>query len=297
MPDLGFVFAAGEGKYAGQGLYLTRSIAKTNPHSEIYAFVPESESPDHLDKIESHATIIEGTQRVPEYGISTKIDALAAAEEVSDTDYLLLLDTDTLVVDEITVHERASDLFLKPVDVGLQYWGRESESASEWRAIANRLGLPTPEWRYRSTFDDKPIPPYWNAGFVLTANSGFGERWLDAVEAVYPDLSYEWHADQVTLGLLSQEYDTTALDERYNYPLHLRLRTSDNLKAIHYHNYGNLQKARPYQEFLREIDMWHEVSAADYSYLRGAWRYAKRKTLPMNEEHRLERMWNRVRHR
>ena len=294
MDNLGFVFATGEGKYAEQSVFLARSIAQTNPDSEIYIFVPEAESPDHLTELERYGTILHGSQRIPEYGISTKIDALAAAEATADESYLLLLDTDMIVLDEICVHERPGNLFLKPVDVGLQYWGRQSQSNDEWSEIAERLDLPAPVWRYESTFDNNPIPPYWNAGFVLTANQGFGSRWLDTVERVYPNLSFKWHADQATLGLLSQEYDTVPLNNRYNYPLHLRLRVPGGVKILHYHNYPNLTKAKRHATFLNDIGMWDMVVDQEYSYPCGAWRYLKRRFLPMNEEHFLERLWKRT---
>lgn len=294
MENLAFVFATGEGKYAEQSVFLARSIARTNPDSEIYIFVPEAESPDRLSELAEYGTILEGSQRIPDYGISTKIDALAAVEDAADEEYLLLLDTDTLVLSEITVHEQPGDLFLKPVDVGLQYWGRRNQSLDEWTSLAGRLDLPVPEWRYNSTFDRNPIPPYWNAGFVLTVNHRFGAQWLDAVEQIYPDLSYEWHADQVTLGLLSQEYETVSLDHRYNYPLHLRLRVPDNIIVLHYHNRPNLKKPNRHAPFLDEIGMLEHIVEEEYSYLHGVWRYLKRKFLPMNEEHLLERLKNRT---
>lgn len=288
MSNLGFTFAAGEGKYDEQGLFLARSIARTNPDSHIYAFIPENESPRHEDELEELGTIIRGKQTIPEYGISTKVDALSAAEDVASEDYLLLLDTDTLVLDEINIHNHQGDLFLKPVDIGLQYWGRESQSKTEWNSIADKLNLPRPSWSHMSTFDDNPVPPYWNAGFVLTRTNSIGDLWMEAVKKIYPDLSYEWHADQVTLGLLSQEYEVTELDNRYNYPMHLRLHAPPDVKVLHYHNISNLNKAKSHKDFLREIGIWDRVSKTDYSYLEGIWRYIKRRFLPMNETHKLE---------
>ncbi|UIP01059.1 hypothetical protein Hbl1158_06815 [Halobaculum sp. CBA1158] len=289
MGELAVTFAAGEGKYDEQGLYLARSLARTNPDVEIYVFVPESESPSHESELSDLGTIVRGKQTIPEYGISTKIDALKSAEQTADEEYLLLLDTDTLVFDEITVHESGHDLYLKPADIGLQYWGRESESSVTWRSLAERLDLPSPRWTEKSTFDHNPIPPYWNAGFVLTANNGFGHRWMEAVKTIYPDIPYEWHADQVTLGLLSQEYDTISVNNRYNYPLHLRIRIPDDVIVVHYHDMKHLQKAHRYKSVIRSIGLWDDVQQMDYSYLDWSWRYLKRKTLPMNERHSLER--------
>jgi len=64
--------------------------------------------------------------------------------------------------------------------------------------------------------------------------------------------------------------------------------------VLHYHNLPNLKKAKRYAPFLEEIGMWELVIAEEYSYSRGAWRYLKRKYLPMNEEHLLERVRNRI---
>lgn len=294
MEDLAFVFAAGEGKYDEQGLYLARSIARTNPDSRIFAYVPDGESPEHEDELAELGTILRGQPTIPEYGISTKVDALMAAEQTADEKYLLLLDTDTLVLDRITVHRSGKDLYLKPVDVGLQYWGRESQSKQRWKELAAEADLPTPEWDYRSTFDGNEIPPYWNAGFVLTANGDFGARWMRLIQDIYPDIPYEWHADQVALGLLSQEYDVEELDNRYNYPLHLRLKLRGDAKVVHYHNFHNLNKCRGYNTFLREIGVSDTIDKSEYHAIKGVWRYLKRKYLPLNEAHFLERMYNRV---
>lgn len=294
MSNLAFVFAAGEGKYDKQGIYLARSIMRTNPDSPIFAYIPDGENPEHEDELAELATILRGQPTIPEYGISTKVDALIAAEEAANERYLLLLDTDTLVLDSITVHNSGKDLYLKPVDIGLQYWGRKSKSEQKWRDIASKADLPAPGWHYRSTFDRNDIPPYWNAGFILTENVDFATRWMRLIQDIYPDIPYEWHADQVALGLLSQEYEVEELDNRYNYPLHLRLRLRDDTKVVHYHNFHNLKKCSGKETFLREIGAWDTVENSDYSVVAGIWRYLKRKYLPLNEKHTLERLYDNI---
>ncbi|WP_158854466.1 hypothetical protein [Halorhabdus sp. CUG00001] len=292
MDDLAFVFAAGEGKFDEQGRYLARSITRTNPDAQIYAYIPDGEYPTHKSELSELATIVRSEPRIPSYGISRKIDALIAAEAVADEPYLLLLDTDTLVLDEISVHRSGSDLYLKPVDVGLQYWGRASQSSETWHDIATDADLPVPEWIYTSTFDKNRIPPYWNAGFVLSGIESFGSRWMDLVEELYPDIPYEWHADQVALGLLSQAYDVEVLDNRFNYPLHLRLQCRNDAVVIHYHNFQNLNKPGCPTDFMASIGMQKVVSDANYSRTGSVARYIKRKVLPLNEEHFLERAYN-----
>ena len=294
MDELAFVFAAGEGKYDAQGIYLARSIARTNPDAQMYAYVPDGEEPAHEPELAELGTILRGPPTIPEYGISRKIDALQRAQAAADAPYCLLLDTDTLVFDRITIHESGEQLYLKPVDVGRQYWGRESQSGDRWRELAAEAGLPTPEWQHRSTFDDRPIPPYWNAGCVLTGADDFADRWLSLTEELYPEIPYQWHADQVALGLLSQEYTVGQLDNRYNYPMHLRLRCRPDVAILHYHNLPNLNKCPDHESFFRAIGAWEAIRETNYSWPHGVWRYLKRKRLPLNERHRLERLYDAV---
>lgn len=294
MSDLGVVFAAGTGKFGEQALWLARSLEQTNPDHTRYVFFPESENVSKQKELQDMCTVVKGEKTIPEYPISTKIDALVAAEEVANEESLLLLDTDTLVLRPLRLHNGDAEMFLKPVDIGRQYWGRKNQSYNEWARIAKSLDMPVPSWSFKSTFDHISIPPYWNAGFVLVPNDGFGKRWLRAVENIYPDLSYNWHADQVTLGLLSQSYNVRELTNCYNYPLHLRLRLPADTAVVHYHGIENLRKARHQTELFKTIGLSEHIAETEYSYLNGMWRYFKRKFFPLNEEHTLERIANRL---
>ena len=303
--DLAFVFAAGAGEVGRQSRHLLRSIREYHPEAPAYAFVPEDER-DTMDEtvlkeLRDGAELLVGEIPIPEYPISTKIAATAAAEEATDADYLLMLDTDMVLLDRIDAHERSdADLFLKPVDVGRQFWGRD-RSLDWWRRLYDRFDLPFPTRRVTSTFDRREILPYWNAGFVLARTGTVGREWLEMTAAIHDEIPYNRHADQVALGILSTRYETDALDERYNYPLQIHLGCPSDVKVLHYHDRHELAKVRngTIQRKVRRVGLRHDVPIPSVAYLRlmlySVSIYVRRKTLPIDETHALERAYLRVR--
>lgn len=319
--DIAFIFASGRGKVGWQSLYLLRSLRRHHPNAPVYVYVPAEEldemDPDIEDELEDKASLLHGEIPIPEYPISTKIAALEAAETEADADYLLMLDTDVLVLNEINVHRsdigpantvgrekitagEGADLYLKPVDVGRQFWGRE-RSRGQWERLYDRYGQAMPEYRVRSTFDGIEMLPYWNAGFVLTGVDGFGTAWRELTEDLHGEIPYDRHADQVALGLLSTRYETGVLDNRYNYPIHLRLRCRSDLKVLHYHNASNLARVRnrAIQEQIRAIGMDEAIDIPRTERLKllgdAVQNYLRRRTLPIDETHALERAYLKVR--
>lgn len=303
--NLAFVLASGSGQIGRQSRYLLRSIRRHHPDATVYLYVPAEEL-DEMDadiyaELDDGGTIIEGSIPIPEYPISTKIAALAAADDAADADYLAMLDTDVLVLDRIDTHERTdADLHLKPVDVGNQFWGRQ-RSRGHWERLYDRYDRPLPDWRVESTFDHRTMLPYWNAGFVLTRVDGFGSEWLDLTEDLHGEVPYDRHADQVALGLLSARYRTATLGNRYNYPLHLRLRCPSDVVVLHYHNAPNLTKVRndAVRDQIRSVGLGEvfDLPATRRAELMAdaVQNYVRRRTLPIDETHALERAYLKLR--
>lgn len=305
MDDLAFVFASGSGQVGSQSRHLLRSIRRHHAEAPVYVYVPTEElddmDPAVREELAADATILEGSIPVPEYSISTKIAALEAAERVADASYLLMLDTDVLVLDEIEVHRSEdADLFLKPVDVGNQFWGRE-RSHERWRDLYERYDQQFTERRVASTFDNRAMLPYWNAGFVLTRVDGFGTEWLEVTEALHGEIPYDRHADQVALGLLSERYTTETVDNRYNYPIHLRLRCPPDVRVLHYHNASNLVKVsdQGIRDQIRAVGLGEGIDLPTGERVRlladGVQNYVRRRTLPIDETHALERAYLKAR--
>jgi hypothetical protein len=302
MSDLGYVFAAGDGVVGRQSVPLARSIQRNHPEASVYVFVPTEERPDMddevFDALADVGAILTGSMPVSGYPISTKIAALRAAQETATERYLAMLDTDMVLLDRIDAHESGAELYLKPVDVGRQFWGRD-RSRGHWRDLYERYDGPMPDWTVESTFDGLEIPPYWNAGVVVTRVEEFGRRWVELTRRLHGDIPYDRHADQVALGILSSGYDVEVLDYHYNYPIHLRLRCPEDVVVLHYHQHHNLKKVtnRSIRAELSACGL--DVEGSIYTdpglLFTAVKRYVKRRIFPIDEEHFLERQYLRAR--
>jgi hypothetical protein len=243
--SIGIVFAFGPGDLALQALYLARSIRNYTKHDEVVAFTTEEEFSRIPRKIRAElkqtCRIEVGTEPVGSFPISIKLAALDRAASILDTEYLLCLDADTLVLDEVTVPKPESELYLKPVDIGGQYYGTR-DSHNEWKSLAETFGFTFPGITTRSTVDKKHIPPYWNAGMVLTKNNDFPGRWLSLMKSLHKSYDTGYFTDQVALGLLSTEYDVSEVGEAYNYPLTHRLSVPGSVNIIHYNTFFQLAR-------------------------------------------------------
>jgi len=307
--DLAFVFAAGDGQIGRQSVHLLRSIRRHHPDAPVYAYVPVDErdamAADIREALTDGATVLNGEIPVEGYPISTKIGAIAAAEDATDADHLLMLDTDTVLLDVINVHgERDANLYLKPVDVGRQFWGR-NRSRERWLKLYDRYEIPVPEWRVESTFDGIEMFPYWNAGFALESldSGGIGEEWLRYTQDLYGEIPYDRHADQVALGLVSAVpgRSVAVLNDRYNHPLHLRLSCPADVQVLHYHNRRELAVVRDasLRRELAAVGLNPETDRLSPSYVRFLadrfQRWIRRRTLPIDEAHAIEQVYLKLR--
>ena len=243
--NIGVVFAFGPGELELQAWSLIRSLRHFGDFDEILAYTTTEEigtvSEALKTELETDCIIQSGPKPLDSYPISIKQAALSRAASILDTDYLLCLDTDILVLDGFDVPECNSDLYLKPVDIGGQYYGSE-QSYTEWRSLAETFGMSFPGATTKSTVDKKPIPPYWNAGMVLTRNNDFPDKWLSLTKALFEKHNTGYFTDQVALGLLSTEYEVCEVGEQYNYPLTHRVFVPDSISILHYNTFYQLAR-------------------------------------------------------
>jgi hypothetical protein len=197
-----------------------RSIVKNTEaeKKEIFVFVVEDEKDDIeddvLEEVDDKATLIQGEMPNEEYPLSAAHGALKMASEVSDKDYLLLLDTDMLVLDDIEVHERIDrELFLTPATVSHKFWNSKEKSNEEFRSLFDKYGYDYPEDKnLRSNYGREEINPHYNGGFILTKNNDFPERWLNLSKEVHGKLpKRNISSEMVSLSMLATEYETEVL--------------------------------------------------------------------------------------
>lgn len=263
MTDLTYVITVDEGEWTRRALYLYNSINEFVDDPDIVTFIPEDvDIPSEIEqKLDENSWIVGEEKRIEDFHASYKLQAFKKAGEVTDNEYLLLLDTDVLVLNEITIHqEKDADLFVKPVDLGLQYWARE-ESRDRWEEFAEKTGYSVPSGTVTTTVDKQEILPYWNAGFVLARNSELQEEWLEAVEKIEGDMDGNFMAGQIALAMISENYDTEVVDDRYNYPLPHRFGVPEDVRVLHYHTYSSLLRItnREIKKDLKKTGLWDRL--------------------------------------
>lgn len=242
MISLAYTFTIGPGELSKQGLYLLRSIVRNTEadKEDIYVYIVEGERKDIddevLEEIRDKATLIEGPMPNPDYPLSAAHGALKKTSEVSDKEYILLLDTDTVILDDITVqYEKEGDLFLTPVLVSHKYWNSKKKSDKEFRKLFDEYGFEYPDKTVYSNYDREEVNPYYNGGFILTKNNDFPERWLDLSDEVFGSLRKDnYFSEMIALALLASDYDVVSLGPEYNFFQTLRPYPQEGTKMVHY---------------------------------------------------------------
>lgn len=173
----------------------------------------------------------------PHYPIGNKIGLLGllpAGEPALflDSDMLSLARWDPLAL--LGECEAAA----KPADMGT--WGDEAR----WAQVYAEVGVELPNRRVRLTVSGDLSLPYFNAGVVAARNpEKLGTAWIKTARVLHDcDLPlgerFPW-LDQIALPLaMSQQPSWRALDERWNYPAHLRQLGSEVINLCHYHHPG-----------------------------------------------------------
>lgn len=257
MCSLGFAFAGGGGRIGRQATYLIRSIREFHPTAPILVTVPNSEKlPSSVTDL--NVKVVKQPYPDPEYPISIKTEALHQAEQHLNTDWVCLLDTDTLLASPVTAHLGTdAQICVKPVDLATQYWAQAGTDT--WHSVYDDFGITPPTMRVKSTVDKEEIWPYWNAGVVLTSADDLGERWRNATIELRSKIEASKHADQVALGVISSDYAVDPLGENHNYPLNIRTIVRPPTTVIHYHEAKWLLCASPtYDKLLDETGISDE---------------------------------------
>lgn len=265
---------ADSGELERQADALVRSIQGAVPDIELVTFIPENSrgevSSDALNRFEAAGTVVWGEIPIPEYPISALVQAFVEAERVSDREYLVALDTDTVVLDTLEVSE-GGDVWVRPADVGAQYWCSE-DARKDWGKLTERFGLP-PVTEFDSvtaSVDRRTIPQYWNSGVVVTTDRSLPERWLEYTRALFyerelPVSRSEFFIDQLSLALATRKNEVQKLPEAMNYPLGGRLVVPDSVKVLHYGDRRNLHRVPPgpVRERILELGVGEDASPSD----------------------------------
>jgi hypothetical protein len=163
---------------------------------------------------------------------------IACLTTPTSADKIVFLDTDMLLLKEFHDEPRfEAALNLKPAD--FQMFDASDEL---WRCAYAAAETPMPSARLSTTVSNELGLPYFNSGFVAI-NSGvpLADAWIDCARRLNGEEKLPkpdpW-SDQTSLAIAIQklrlEYDL--LDERYNYPAHVRPLPNDSSPWFcHYH--------------------------------------------------------------
>lgn len=246
--DIVFSLAVGDENIAKKSKYLVKSIRRNYADAPILAYLVESErsqlSSDTVAFFREKTTLHVGKFPNSEYPISSKLKAMMLASNEFNFEYLVLLDSDTIVVDKIEKYlnnTRSAEVYVKPVD-GSGKW----DSVSEWEEVISEMNYSMPSYNTVSTVDKNRIFPFYNAGVVITTNSKFPLKWLDLTLAVYDTAEKGdiFFSDQVALGLLSQTFEFREMSEIENYPVWAYRFVPKDATILHYHRYETLTKIK-----------------------------------------------------
>jgi hypothetical protein len=205
------------------------------------------------------------------YGVGNKIFAAARAEELAGEDFVVFLDTDTVILSEpaALALPDAFDAAVRPVE--FHRWREPADGDPRWQTRHRRVssagdGDPFDEYWLRmyalcgvearpfveTSCDRVRIRAYANSGLIAARrSSGLFTQWRQDFLALtaakhlpYGDMHY---MDQLSLAAtLARRWERVqVLDGRYNYPLvgrpllaePLRSARLDELVHVHYNRY------------------------------------------------------------
>jgi len=113
--------------------------------------------------------------------------------------------------------------------------------ADAWRPLYAAVGAPLPPLRLPTTVSGEFGLPYFNSGVIFVDNGlGFGQAWIDCARAIgnVAAMPAQRHwLDQVALPLAVHRLGLpyAALDERFNFPAHLKALNGPSPFFCHYH--------------------------------------------------------------
>lgn len=228
------------------GTWLCKSIVKNSPKSDIIVYTSNlenlSEETSSLLK-DNCSHIIEGEIPIEDFPISYKIEALQQAEKLSDKDYKILLDTDTILLNplEIPNIKEQEQVLVKPADFGAKYWCHE-DSIPEWKKYSKIIEKEYSYKKVKSRRDNKKILPFWNSGVVISKNYNIGKEWLEIHKKLKENKNFRetFFSDQIALALTIMDKNKTQIKEENNFLIGGRLSIKEKPNLLHYGKKRNI---------------------------------------------------------
>ncbi len=238
-----FVFVCQAGEIETKALLLAASLKRVlRGQHELIAAVPTPAeiwgelSPDTRAQLHEFGVRMVPIENPidPDYRIGNK---LACIDVPTSADKIVFLDSDILCLRDFGDPDCLRVPFAaKPADL------RTFAAAAEtWAPLYAAVNVELPTLRLPTTVSGEFGLAYFNSGVIFVDNElKFGQAWIDCANAIRgtPTMREQDHwLDQVSLPLALHRLHLayTALDERYNFPAHLKPLTEEPPFFCHYH--------------------------------------------------------------
>lgn len=234
-----FVFICQKGELEIKSMLLAASL-KENLHCnyELVAAIPYPES--------KWGTISKETERVirklkikkirienqidTDYPIGNKLSCLGIE---TNADKIVFLDSDILCLRNFSPGDYLKNKFnAKPADL---------KTFQDWEPVYELFNMDLPQEKVLSTSSREEMLPYFNAGMIAVDNEDiFAKEWISCCKDIdrcekIPN-KRPW-LDQIGLPITIKklDWDYGILDERFNYPAHLKKMPTELPFLCHYH--------------------------------------------------------------
>ncbi|MDM8557543.1 sulfotransferase [Candidatus Parabeggiatoa sp. HSG14] len=262
-----FVFVCQQGELEIKSMLLAASLKRyLRSEYELVAAIPHP--PLRWGTISNNTLNlmkILGVRSVPikndideNYPIGNKVACLNIE---TSAEKIVFLDSDILCLREFSPQFDAP-FNAKPADLSTF-----SSDNSLWQQIYHLFQLPLPSWRVTSSTSGELMLPYFNAGVIAVQNGlNFGKVWEECCQAIDADPSITnkrpW-LDQIALpvAMARLNLDHACLDERFNYPAHLKPLPQSLPFLCHYHWASVIRREPQLNQLVVEL-------ASDYPLLK-----------------------------
>jgi hypothetical protein len=269
-----FAFVCEPGELEIKSLMLAYSLKKICPSKRI-VLIPYHRKQEITSKTYSlfndlaadvcffENPITQNTQKLKRFEpMSNKFFGL---KQLDFQGHIVFLDSDIICLGTIPPHIFDFELSAKPADYSLN---------ANWEVLYNYAGMPYPEQRVKSTFDEKTGPPYYNTGAIIIRNN-LKEDLCNAWEEYFKFFSEKsilaknlfnpYHCDQLAFALATQklQLNINELSEPFNYPVRSRKKIPGDSIFVHYHDCITIARndklKNVFYEFLNTYPQFFEI--------------------------------------
>jgi SAM-dependent methyltransferase len=210
--------------YISEVEYLFRSLSQfggTLAHARRIAYFTESVDRTVIKRLATMDVIVKIVDPVDV--IRPHANKIRLLDDAEDFDYLVALDTDTIIVKDFSAYLSDSYIAAKPAD-----WSPLNRD--QWKKLFQSCNVDMPALRYLTCFDMVQVPPYFNTGVLLIPKqhvSTLRKAWmafilrLDDAYQTLPGID-TFFTDQYAfaLGIASAGLSCRDLPLEMNFPTH-----------------------------------------------------------------------------